>query len=36
LKWEWNPKETAMTKIIPFLQDDAFGPDALRAMSTAL
>jgi hypothetical protein len=25
-----------MTKIIPFLQDDAFGPDALRAMSTAL
>jgi hypothetical protein len=25
-----------MTKIIPLLQDDAFGPDALRAMSTAL
>ena len=25
-----------MTEIIPFLQDDAFGPDELRAMSTAL
>jgi hypothetical protein len=25
-----------MTKIIPFLQEDAFGPDALRAMSTAV
>jgi hypothetical protein len=25
-----------MHKIIPFLQDDAFGPDALQAMSTAL
>jgi len=25
-----------MTKIIPFVQEDAFGPDALRAMSTAL
>jgi hypothetical protein len=25
-----------MTKIIPFEQDAAFGPDALRAMSTAL
>jgi hypothetical protein len=25
-----------MAKIIPFLQDDAFGPEALRAMSTAL
>ena len=25
-----------MPKIIPFLQDDAFGPDALRAMSTVL
>ena len=25
-----------MMKMIPFLQDDAFGPDALRAMSTAL
>jgi hypothetical protein len=24
-----------MMKMIPFLQDDAFGPDALRAMSTA-
>jgi CRP-like cAMP-binding protein len=31
LKWEWNLKEAAMTKIIPFLQDDALGPDALRA-----
>jgi hypothetical protein len=25
-----------MTEINPFLQGDAFGPDALRAMSTAL
>ena len=25
-----------MATIIPFLQDDAFDPDALRAMSTAL
>jgi hypothetical protein len=25
-----------MMKMMPFLQDDAFGPDALRAMSTAL
>jgi hypothetical protein len=25
-----------MTKMTPFLQDDSFGPDALRAMSTAL
>jgi hypothetical protein len=25
-----------MTKMMPFFQDDAFGPDALRAMSTAL
>ena len=25
-----------MTEINPFLQDDAFGPDALRAMSTVL
>jgi hypothetical protein len=25
-----------MTKIIPFLQAEAFGPDALQAMSTAL
>jgi hypothetical protein len=25
-----------MTKTIPFLQEDAFGPDALRAMSTAV
>jgi len=25
-----------MAKMIPFLQDDAFGPEALRAMSTAL
>jgi hypothetical protein len=25
-----------MTTIIPFLQEDAFDPDALRAMSTAL
>jgi|GraSoiStandDraft_8_1057269.scaffolds.fasta_scaffold552610_1 hypothetical protein len=25
-----------MADIIPFLQDDAFGPEALRAMSTAL
>jgi hypothetical protein len=25
-----------MAKIIPFLQDDAFDPDALQAMSTAL
>ena len=25
-----------MTKISPFLQHGAFGPDALRAMSTAL
>jgi len=25
-----------MTKMTPFLQDDAFGPEALRAMSTAL
>jgi hypothetical protein len=25
-----------MTKIIPFLQVEAFGPDALQAMSTAL
>jgi hypothetical protein len=25
-----------MTEIVSFLQGDAFGPDALRAMSTAL
>ena len=25
-----------MSKVIPFLQREAFGPDALRAMSTAL
>jgi hypothetical protein len=25
-----------MTEINPFLQGDAFGPDTLRAMSTAL
>jgi hypothetical protein len=25
-----------MAEIIPFLQDDAFDPDALRGMSTAL
>ena len=25
-----------MATIIPFLHDDAFDPDALRAMSTAL
>jgi hypothetical protein len=29
-------EEISMTKIIPFLQGEAFGPDALRAMSTAL
>lgn len=25
-----------MTTVVPLLQDEAFGPDALRAMSTAL
>jgi hypothetical protein len=39
LEREVNPEETAMATIIPFLQDgqdDAFDPDALRVMSTAL
>jgi len=31
-----NPKETAMASIIPFLRNDGFDPDAVRAMSTAL
>jgi len=25
-----------MNKMMPLIQDDAFGPDVLRAMSTAL
>jgi hypothetical protein len=36
LKTTGKPEEKAMTTIIPILQDDAFGPEALRAMSTAL
>jgi hypothetical protein len=36
LKREGNPKEKAMATIDPFLQDAAFDPGALQAMSTAL
>jgi hypothetical protein len=34
LKREGNPKEKAMATIVPFLQDAAFDPGALQAMST--